>query len=84
MKQIKTIYNRDPAVFDDKVNKALEEGWGLVRRTFDAQGFLAEMEREIITEAERCCENCAHFAQSSNRPPCDTCSEDCSNWEAAT
>ena len=46
MKQIKTIYQNAASTFDDKVNEALRDGWTLVRRTFDNQGFLAELERE--------------------------------------
>lgn len=44
MKQIKTIYKQSTIDFDEQVNDALAEGWTLVRRTFDANGFLAELE----------------------------------------
>lgn len=75
MLQIKTIYTRDPDVFDEKVNTALAEGWALSRRTFDPQGFLAEMEREEITEVERCCENCLYWESQPESEPCRSCED---------
>lgn len=53
MKQIKTIYQNSANAFDDRVNEALRDGWTLVRRTFDSQGFLAELEREEEDDDER-------------------------------
>lgn len=47
MKQIKTIYEKGANTFDTIVNEALEAGWVLTHRTFDAFGFLAELEIEI-------------------------------------
>lgn len=73
MLQIKTIYARDPDVFDENVNTALAEGWTLSRRTFDAQGFLAELEKAVITEAERDCENCKYCDLDPNAEPCRVC-----------
>lgn len=81
MKQIKTIYDANSKYFDDTVNEALKEGWELVRRSFDDHGFLAELERDIITEAERTCENCAHYDKDPSKEPCVSCENDCSNWE---
>ena len=85
MLQIKTIYTRDPDVFDEKVNAALTEGWVLHRRTFDPQGFLAELERVVITEAERVCENCKHYDLDPNAVPCRVCEDGTDNcptkWE---
>lgn len=52
MKQIKTIYCRDAEHFDRTVNQALKEGWQLTRRAFDQFGFIAELEKEIVTEEE--------------------------------
>lgn len=75
MLQIKTIYTRDPDVFDEKVNAALAEGWTLSRRTFDPQGFLAEMEMVVITEAERLCANCAHLSRDASLEPCRSCED---------
>ena len=83
MKQIKTIYKQEAETFDELVNAALAEGWELSRRTFDDRGFLAELEREEITEAERCCENCAHFQKGPAADPCFNCSDDADKWEAA-
>lgn len=91
MKQIKTIKSRiDYAEdFDRHVNDAIAEGWELKRREFipsytsNSYTILyAELERGIITEAERCCENCAHYITPSHNPPCCDCSEDCDKWEA--
>lgn len=87
MLQIKTIYYHISEEFDKEVNAALAEGWKLTRRTFDNNGFLAEMEREVITEAERCCDNCAHNDKDPNREPCRSCVDGeiaSSNWEPAT
>lgn len=82
MKQIKTIYKNSSSAFDDQVNAALKEGWTLVRRTFDAAGFLAELERE-----EPSCKNCKHFRTPLSQEPCRSC-EDANGapdqWEAAT
>lgn len=96
MKQIKTIKNRlDNATdFDEAVNLAFAEGWTLTKREVlqpKAQSenvqtytmLYAELEREIITEAERCCENCAHFDKSSNMEPCRHCGETADKWEPA-
>lgn len=85
MLQIKTIHNTDPAAFDEAVNTALAEGWTLTRRlTGPGPGFVAELEKEIITEGERCCENCAHYEKGVGVEPCLSCSEDADKWEPAT
>lgn len=90
MKQIKTIksridYDKD---FDEKVNAAIAEGWELKRRelipsyTTNSYTILyAELEREVITEAERCCENCRYYSTAPGAEPCCSCSEDAGNWE---
>lgn len=82
MLQIKTIYKNDPVRFDAEVNEAIADGWTLSRRTFDPQGFLAELEREIIAEAERCCENCKYYEQQPESEPCRSCGENADKWEA--
>jgi hypothetical protein len=84
MKQIKTVHHRidDSAQFDKEVNDALTEGWQLTRREF-VPGYVilyAELEREVITEAEKCCENC-RYCEVVNGEPCDSCSEDANKWE---
>lgn len=81
MLQIKTIYTRDPDVFDEKVNTALAEGWTLSRRTFDPQGFLAELERVVITDGERCCDNCRYCDCDATLEPCVNCSDSADKWE---
>lgn len=96
MKQIKTIRRRldDNTEFDEAVNDALKEGWQLTKREVlqpRAQGpitysnimLYAELEREAVTEEERCCENCRHFDKQSIDEPCINCSNDCSLWENA-
>lgn len=84
MKQIMTITRKTPEVFDADVNTALAEGWEIVKRyrTHDFY-YVAELEREEITEAERCCENCKYYEQQPESPPCINCSDDADKWEAA-
>lgn len=85
MLQIKTIRDKDPAAFDEAVNTALADGWTLARRLTGAD-FIAEMEKEIITEAERCCENCKHCDLDGNCEPCRDCNDGVkypTKWEAA-
>ena len=90
MKQIKTIHHRiDESVqFDSEINTALVDGWRLTKREF-VPGYCmlyAELEREIITEAERCCENCAHFDNHPDDEPCCGCEDGelaPTKWEAA-
>ena len=84
MKQIKTILRTHPGMFDNAVNEALAEGWVLNRRYFtrtDPTFFVAELEMEVITEAERCCENCLHCEKDPAAEPCFSCSETASEWE---
>lgn len=80
MKQIKTIRRAEPEDFDREVNAAFAEGWTLVRRSLYPDGFLAEMERDIITDAEKCCDNCAYCDYPNTRKPCADC-DDASHWE---
>ena len=82
MLQIKTIKEPDPNVFDDTVNRALAEGWTLARRLTGPTDFVAELEKVVITEDERTCENCRHQFELPDREPCLSCSGNCSNWEA--
>ena len=83
MLQIKTIKEKDPYVFDSYVNEALRDGWTLARRLTGPNDFVAELEKEIVTEAERCCENCRYFSLHCDLEPCVSCSDDCDKWEAA-
>lgn len=96
MKQIKTIKNRldNAEDFDVAVNTALAEGWRLTKREVirplsQGSGHLtyimlyAELEREEITEAERCCENCAHCGKRGDEEPCLHCSDQADKWEPA-
>lgn len=85
MKQIKTIADKSQIGFDRQVNEALVNGWELVKRYYTPDFyFVAEMETEVITEEERCCENCKYFEQSSQSEPCLSCSEVADKWEPAT
>lgn len=81
MKQIKTIIDKSASAFDKEVNQALREGWELVKRYCEGYGFIAELEREEITEDERTCENCKHSTSSAAVEPCLSCDEKCSKWE---
>lgn len=87
MKQIKTIMEQNPDRFDERVNKALTDGWYIVRRLANHGGFIAEMEKVVITEKERSCDNCKYSDQPSVVEPCDTCQDlpqgYPSKWEAA-
>ena len=91
MIQIKTIAADLPKrdIFDEKVNEAIAEGWRLTKRERvssrnDRVDYLyAELEREIITEPERCCDNCKYFDNDADKEPCASCTNDAANWEAA-
>ena len=83
MLQIKTIRNNDPKCFDKSVNAYLAAGWTLTSRFISPEGFTAYLEREIITEAERSCENCRHNQLTPEQEPCCFCSEDADQWEEA-
>lgn len=92
MKQIKTIHWRADnfAEFDNTVNAALRDGWILIRRTvlppYDCGStyfhrmLLAELEREIITEAEKTCDNCKWHDVHPDAEPCASC-QDGEKWE---
>jgi hypothetical protein len=76
MKQIKTISKQHAELFDEGVNTALMDGWKLSRRYRANDGcFVAELEKEVITERERCCENCAHFDREPGDEPCCLCND---------
>lgn len=80
MKQIKTIEEEKASVFDDAVNTELSGGWELVKRYRQDGKYIAELEQEELTEAERCCDNCKHSEKSASSMPCRVC-EDASEWE---
>lgn len=80
MKQIKTIEEATAREFDEAVNQALREGWELIKRHIVCDLFIAELEKNEITEGERCCNNCKHCDKPPHVLPCKTC-EDESNWE---
>lgn len=82
MKQIKTIENSLASSFDFEVNQALSEGWNLVRRYINGEYFIAELEQEIITEEERCCDNCRYNHTRGDREPCASCNENADKWES--
>lgn len=80
MIQIKTIRRADPCEFDEAVNEALAEGWTLTRRLTGPDHFIAEMETVVITEAEKCCDNCKYSEYAAQTFPCCAC-EDASHWK---
>lgn len=86
MLRIKTIVHHDSKTFDEQVNTALMEGWTLIKREVIQTSpttwkLYAELETVVITESEKCCENCLHFEKDGSDLPCNAC-EDASNWEA--
>ncbi len=83
MLQIKTIKRQNPELFDMAVNEALADGWTLARRLTGPDVCIAELEKVIITESERTCENCRYRDTSPGQEPCFSCSETCSEWELA-
>ena len=97
MLQIKTIKNRLYNVddFDKEVNEAIAAGWKLTRREVlqpAAQAIeytyimlYAELEKNILTEDEKTCENCKYGNVPGNIPPCADCNPDGGKcyWEAA-
>lgn len=82
MLQIKTIKHQNPERFDYKVNVALADGWTLTRRLTGPTDFVAELEKEVITEDEKTCENCKHYDTLANNEPCISCTDDADKWEA--
>jgi hypothetical protein len=84
MLQIKTIKEKTPEHFDKLVNEALADGWTLTRRESQVMLslYLAELEKVVITEAEKTCDNCKHCDAHPEAEPCASCSEDCDKWEA--
>ena len=84
MKQIKTIFEGEPVKFDEQVNAALAEGWSLEKRALHEYGFVAEMEREIITEYEKTCGNCKYSSRPPEAEPCRSCDPEngTCHWEA--
>ena len=86
MKEIKTVIEKRPELFDEEVNKALAEGWNLTRRdVFPGHYFLAELERDVkntnIDYEEKNCKDCKHFYCSCRDEPCFSCGEG-EHWEA--
>lgn len=86
MKQIKTIVGATATEFDNEVNAALADGWELMKRETLLIGterwllHCAEMEREIITEAEQACENCKHRNEPAVSSSCLGCDPE-TNWK---
>lgn len=88
MRQIKTILIDNPTDFDDQVNTCLADGWKLTERKMlqtpadCSDYFYAELEKEVIPEAERCCRNCKFCEVSAKDEPCLSCSDGADKWEA--
>lgn len=88
MKQIKTVMTDNPTDFDCQVNTCLAEGWKLTERKLlqmpadCSDYFYAELEMEVITEDERCCENCKYYDIDITDEPCIHCNKDTDMWEA--
>ena len=90
MKQIKTILRMNSEDFDQEVNEVLAEGWELVKRETLLIGqeravlHCAELEKTLITEDEKTCENCKHYRKSTDQEPCASCDPEAGvcYWEA--
>lgn len=90
MKEIKTVIEKSPELFDEEVNKALAEGWNLTRRdVFPGHYFLAELERDVeppkredIDYEAKLCGDCKHFDCSCKDEPCNSCGDEGKHWEA--
>lgn len=76
MKQIKTIHERTPEMFDNMVNGALSLGWQLKRRYADETGYHAELEMHPHT-----CDDCRHHGKMLTEEPCCQCGENYCKWE---
>lgn len=90
MLQIKTIVSGTIPEFDKEVNEAIADSWHLIKRDClligreHAPMFYAELEKVVITEDERTCENCKHYDLDARLEPCCSCSNsDIDKWEAA-
>lgn len=87
MLQIKTIVSGIIPVFDKEVNEAIADSWHLIKRDClligreHAPMLYAELEREVSTEDEKCCENCQHSTRSRDLEPCVSCLNG-EKWEA--
>ena len=75
MKQIKTIKEQNPDKFDKRVNDALAEGYYIVRRLANQEGFIAELEINVVAEKERGCENCRYGDTDACLGPCSDCED---------
>jgi len=90
MKQIKTVIGevKFSELFDKEVNDALLEGWKITRRDLFVSHvngkstlLYAELEKDILTDVDACCENCKYHDLSNVEEPCSSCSEDADKWE---
>lgn len=91
MKRIKTIIRNTNGVeeFDAEVNKAIAEGWTLVKREvlrpYEGPTRLffrmlyAELERQTVELVPHDCQTCKWVNSDSHREPCRSCS-DGENW----
>ena len=82
MKQIKTIYHKNSDDFDVEVNNELRDGWSLTWRAVQVQNgaiyFFAGLERDILPDGERDCDNCRHLEKLGDEP-CIFC-KDFNRW----
>lgn len=90
MKQIKTVVGevKFSELFDKEVNDALLEGWKITRRDLfvahvngKSTLLYAELEKDMLTDVDACCENCKYYDLSNDEEPCGSCSEDADKWE---
>lgn len=84
--QIKTVVQHDVSTFDAHVNEHLSsgEGWRLIEYKLvltNGNGYhYAHLEREVMEEQDKECDNCRHCDTHAGAPPCCYC-DDASQWE---
>ena len=81
MRLIKTIEEEKASIFDKEVNTALTEGWELVRRYRQDGEYIAEMEKNNITENAHSCGDCRYYKVKQGSPCSDCIERNYSYWE---
>ena len=85
MKQFKTIVEKltNAKTFDAKINKAVNDGWTLVKReTIQASRYEKNSQAYLYAELEKTaqtssivhfCYDCKHRRLDVSQPPCNSC-----------
>lgn len=80
MTQIKTIYERNAALFDRKVNDALKEGWRLKKHVIGSDMIGPQFIAELVIDTGTC-DDCKHRGTLPTEEPCISCGASFSKWE---